>query len=180
MDIHAFDETLEYRKENFRIKQLVSNETDKHYPLIQAHLQQSDQPADFSARILRDGRLTSSELFRQIFRHSSSQWEWAHQYLLDALPNKRYTSADVGGLLIGTENFAVRLPNGMGDGEIVYDVIDGRFDVRLLDYVATISGDAIPIYASDLMEFNHNEIVETLSGKFMVYSYDGIVIFKRY
>ena len=180
MKISEFDDTREYRNENFRIKNLVANEKDKHYNIIRNYLLQSETPEEFSGLILDDKSLELSNIYIQVFRNSVSQYDRTINMLLDALPNKRITTADVGGLLIGTVDFSVRLPNGIGDGEVVYDVIESGINLQLLNYVATISGEAIPIYYSDMMDFKHNDIVETISGRFMVYSYEGIVVFVRW
>lgn len=86
------------------------------------------------------------------------------------------TVADAGSLKIGSNEFTILIPNGYGDGVTTYAIFDSENELNcnMLNYQTTISG-TFGIFAYDCGD----EIVETVSGRFQVYSARGFVAFVR-
>lgn len=95
--------------------------------------------------------------------------------LLGSRVNK--TISDAGGLKIGNDSFSVIIPNGRGDGTTRYAVIDkDEFWIGgFMNYFAPVDGE-IRIYDYDC----GNDVAETITGRYGVYTFDGIVVFERW
>lgn len=84
------------------------------------------------------------------------------------------TYSDCGGLKIGNDTFKSLISSNGGDGVTRYAVLEeGSFNTEMLDYVGVIEGSEINIYDYDC----GNDIVQTLSGKYAIYRYCGIIVF---
>ena len=105
----------------------------------------------------------------------------AHWYRIRRLFGDRQfkTISDAGGLKIGNDSFCVIVPNRHGDGvtrvsvfhrgELPHNVL-----FNMMNYFTMVSG-SFNIYACDCLD----EVEMTLSGKFHVYNYDGLIAFEE-
>lgn len=82
------------------------------------------------------------------------------------------TISDAGALKIGTNNFSILIPNGHGDGETRYAVLNSEefYASELMTYFTMINGK-FTVYSYDCGD----DILEELDGKFHVYFCDGLI-----
>ena len=87
------------------------------------------------------------------------------------------TLSDIGGVKIGNENFSVVIPNGRGDGITRIAVFDKMPDESIdeMHFWSNTNGEFY-IYGYDCGD---NAILK-LSGKYLIYYYDGLVAFIKY
>lgn len=84
------------------------------------------------------------------------------------------TSADAGGVLIGTDDFQYLCKNGMGDGGVDVFVLDNTKHVpKNAKYASMISGTGIRVYHYDCC--SKSEFTEIPDGRYNLYYYEGTV-----
>lgn len=87
--------------------------------------------------------------------------------------------ADAGSLKVGNDIWSARILNGRGDGTVRYAVMnEGNFNSDMATFSLSIEGK-FHIYSYDCGDDIADDIAETLEGKFMVFVYDGIVVFMK-
>lgn len=94
-------------------------------------------------------------------------------YIREMFGNKsRKTMADAGALKIGIDGLEILIPNGYGDGETRYAVLDSdEFYARsLMTYFTMINGK-FNVYSYDCGD----NVAEELDGKFQIYFRDGLI-----
>lgn len=86
---------------------------------------------------------------------------------------------DIGGVLIGDDNFKILIPNGYGDGQQLI-VISGRIDAKNiikdndLNYFTCLKSTNVNIYDDE------NKIIEALpEGEYAVYFGKAIILFVK-
>lgn len=97
------------------------------------------------------------------------------------------TYSDVGGLLVGNENFQVLIPNGKGDGTTRVAVFkkNDSVSVGLIELMMdrkhgpTLNGK-FNIYSYDCDNPEKDEPLKTLDGRYFTYYYDGLIAFVEY
>lgn len=104
------------------------------------------------------------------------------------------TASYVGSLLVGNEEFQVRIPNGHGDGTTrvaVFNKADSDFDVNsdydvafrimpdMMDSGPYLYGE-FNIYPYDCSDPTVDEPCKTLEGRYWTYYYDGLIAFVEY
>lgn len=88
------------------------------------------------------------------------------------------TYSDAGSLKIGHDGFTVNVPNGYGDGSMLFTVVEkGCFNPHMLDFWTDISGHEIDIYDYDC---TGGKVIETIDGWFGIYYWNGFVVFERW
>lgn len=84
------------------------------------------------------------------------------------------TLSDAGGIKIGSRDFSMIIPNGYGDGITRYAILPyNTFNDGMFDFETSVKGSSIRIYDYDC----GSRVLETLSGKYNVYTREGIVVF---
>lgn len=104
------------------------------------------------------------------------------------------TASYVGSLLVGNEEFQVRIPNAHGDGTTrvaVFNKADSDFDVNsdydvafrimpdMMDSGPYLYGE-FNIYPYDCSDPTVDEPCKTLEGRYWTYYYDGLIAFVEY
>lgn len=81
-------------------------------------------------------------------------------------------SSDRGGVKVGNENFSVLIPNGYGDGATYFAVRNrDDFNESMMTYFTMIEG-TFNVYSYDCGK----EVYTELSGKYLAYYYEKIVV----
>ena len=137
--------------------------------------EQSKTVEDFENRILRSDNpeITMSQAYAELSRCRDNHW-----YRLRAMLGDRVkkTYSDAGSLAVGCAQCRFYIPNRSGDGVMRYAVVGKReWNHGMADFTTMIDGD-LDIYDCDC----GYDISETISGRFGVYVYDGIVILERW
>lgn len=136
---------------------------------------QAETVEDFESRILSsdDPSITMSQAYAELSRLRDGHW-----YRLRAMLGSRVkkTYSDAGSLAVGCAQCRFYIPNRSGDGVMRYAVVGKReWNHGMADFTTMIDGD-LDIYDCDC----GYDISETISGRFGVYVYDGIVILERW
>lgn len=84
------------------------------------------------------------------------------------------TMSDAGALKIGADNFSILIPNGHGDGETRYAILERKdfYAGSLMNYFTIIDGK-FNIYSYDCGD----DVCEEINGKFQVYYSQGLIAF---
>lgn len=86
------------------------------------------------------------------------------------------TISDAGSLKIGNESFSINISNGYGDGETKYAILErNELNDDMMDFLTSVEG-TLNIYSYDC----GSHINETISGRYGIYRYDGIIVFKKW
>ena len=82
------------------------------------------------------------------------------------------TISDAGALKIGTDNFSILIPNGRGDGETRYAILNSKefYASDLMTYFTMIDGK-FTVYSYDFGD----DIKEYLEGSYHIYYYEGLI-----
>lgn len=137
--------------------------------------EQSETVKDFESCILSstDPEITMSQAYAELSKQRDDHW-----YRLRAMLGGRVkkTYSDVGSLAVGCDQCRFFIPNRSGDGVMRYAVVSKKeWNNQMADFTTMISGD-MEIYDYDC----GSEISETISGRFGVYVYDGIVVLEQW
>lgn len=102
----------------------------------------------------------------------------------DCFGSKQFkTYSDAGGLLVGNKQFATLISNGYGDGVTRVCVFDNDnecgYALSFMQLHDSIQG-AFNIYNYDCSDRNDEDIVCKCSGKYFVYSYEGLIALVKY
>lgn len=100
---------------------------------------------------------------------------WARVY--DMLgKNWRETESDADGLKIGNDEWTILIPNGSGDGETRYGVVEDRgFNPDMMEYFTEVEG-TFNIYSYDC----GSDIDMTLHGRYGIYNCNGFIVFEKW
>ena len=128
-----------------------------------------------------DEEIIHSDFYLPISRyheHGMAHWYTVRKMFGD---KRRYILSDAGSILIGNEHFSIRISHGGGDGEARFAVLEeDEFLFWSMNFETYIEGDNIHIYHYDCGNPNDmDNVVKTISGKFAVYTYNGLVAFVR-
>lgn len=105
--------------------------------------------------------------------------------ILDRILGKMHSVvADNGLITIGNKHFTLQINSGLTDFDFLASrcvgiavVESNSFNTDMLDYQTTIEGENINIY--EIYLNNNKEIVETLNGKYSIYTGYGFVVFEK-
>lgn len=141
---------------------------------MQAMFEAAEDLDDFQEKILEstDPDITMTQAYAVLSKRTEGHW-----YRLRAMMGDkcRKTESDAGGLKIGDDHFSI-LINGEGDGITRYAVFNrDEWNPNMATFTTSIEG-TFNIYAYDCGD----EVAETLSGRYGIYTYEGIVIFERW
>lgn len=92
---------------------------------------------------------------------------------------KMKTYSDIGGVLVGTKEFAVNLHNGIGDGTTTCIILDDKEEPPKYAKYNTMIKGTFNIYSYDCSNMKDEDIVVTLSGEYAVYYYEYEVYFEK-
>lgn len=146
----------------------------KVYKLIR----KSENTDDFVNRFIDDKEFAhlNSQAYAEMLKEyfPKKVWYFVRGSLGD---NVRKTLSDAGGLKIGNDNFSIIIPNGRGDGITRYSVLSQteNYASNIMRFFTSVSGK-INIFSSDCGD----EICETITGRFGIYFYEGIIVFERW
>lgn len=113
----------------------------------------------------------------QIYAELSKDRPGHYQRLKRDIEFWQQTSSDAGGLKIGSDSFAINVPNGYGDGDMYFAVVGkGCFNEHMLEFWTSIKGNEINIYDYDCGD----DIIETISGRYGVFFGYGLVVFEKW
>nr|DAT88055.1 MAG TPA: hypothetical protein [Caudoviricetes sp.] len=144
-------------------------------PAFSKMWEESETVEDFENRILSSGdpEIVLSQAYAELSRLRDGHW-----YRLRAMLGSRVkkTYSDAGSLAVGCDQCRFYIPNRSGDGVMRYAVVEkGEWNHGMADFYTMISGD-LDIYDCDC----GYDISETISGRFGIYVFEGIVILERW
>lgn len=143
-------------------------------PKFLAMFNAAEDLTDFEKRILKssDPDVTMTQAYAMLSKYRGGHW----YRLRNMMGNKcRKVESDAGGLKVGDDHFSI-LINGEGDGITRYAVFNrDEWNPNMATFTYSVEG-IFNIYAYDCGD----EVAETLSGRYGVYTYEGIVIFERW
>lgn len=145
-------------------------------PTMQMLYEKYGQDADlFVGKLLqsREWDIQKTYYYAKASRKSPGHWMRLRAMIGDQC---KKVDADAGAVKVGNETWSLLIPNGHGDGDIRYAVMDNScFNTNMSEFVLSINGK-FNIYSYDCGD----DVKETLEGNFQVFVYDGIVVFYRY
>lgn len=123
-----------------------------------------------------------SQCYSEFSKLTDSHEERLINMLENAADQKVEVTADMGSVLVGNDDFQVALRNGIGDGYypvyILHEDDAKGFNARMLELGETISGKNFKISYTDI-ELDWIDGI-SLSGKYFVYHWFGIVALMQY
>ena len=160
-------------QKNTFLKRCFCNEWADSYQECMIILEKCPTSEEVIYSILDSDTLKGSQVYAEL-----SKTRRDHRMRVHAdLENWTRTISDAGGLKIGNESFSINVPNGNGDGELYYTVVEkGCFNHDMLDFWTAVSGNEINIYDYDC----GSDVIETLSGRYGVYSGYGFVVLEHW
>lgn len=90
-----------------------------------------------------------------------------------------YTETETGSLLVGTKEFGILVPNGLGDGEIRVKIGTKEELKNILKIFWTRLKGEFNIYAEDSEERAEDNILTILNGIYDVYYFNGTIYFEE-
>lgn len=144
-------------------------------PAFSKMWEESETVEDFENRILSSGypEIVLSQAYAELSRLRDGHW-----YRLRAMLGSRVkkTYSDAGSLAVGCAQCRFFIPNRSGDGVMRYAVVEkGEWNHGMADFYTMVSGE-LNIYDCDC----GYDISETISGRFGIYVFEGIVILERW
>lgn len=162
-------------KQNSFLLQCFFNEWVDSYQECMAILETSDTSEEVIRKVLESDTMKGSQIYAELSKTQPDHWK----RIRDDIGNWTITTSDAGGLKIGNETFSVNVPNGYGDGEMMFTVVEkGCFNNNMLDYWTTVSGEKIQIYDYDCG--SESNVIDTVSGRFGIYSGYGFVVLEKW
>ena len=90
-----------------------------------------------------------------------------------------YTETNTGSLLVGTKEFSILVPNGLGDGEIRVKIGTKEELKNILKIFWTRLKGEFNIYIEENKERAEDNILTTLNGIYDVYYFSGTIYFEE-
>ena len=160
-------------QKNSFLKSCFLNELVESFQECKVILEASETSEQVIRSILGSDTLKGSQVYAELSKTRHDHWKRVR----DDIENWTGTVSDAGGLKIGNESFSVIVPNGYGDGDMWYTVVEkGCFNHDMLTFWTSVSGDEIHIYDYDC----GSDVIETLSGRYGVYSGYGFVVLEHW
>lgn len=142
---------------------------------MQAMFEAAEDLDDFQGKILEstDPDITMTQAYAVLSKRTEGHWYRIRAMMGDRC---RKTYSDAGSLKIGNEGFSILLNNHHGDGETRYAVFNREeWNNDMATFETSVEG-TFNIYTYDCGD----AVAETLTGKYGIYIYDGIVIFEHW
>lgn len=156
-------------------RQEWENNADEYNKAVKQLIKKSATTDEFVEKYLANPEWKKEYCYQAMLKQYKLENVW--YYIREMFGNKcKETESDAGALKIGAGGFVVNIPNGYGDGEMRYAVLnDDEFYARdLMHYFTMISGK-FNVYSYDCGD----DISEELDGTFHVYFYEGLVALVR-
>lgn len=138
---------------------------------VKSLIRQAKDTADFVEKYLANTNWKKEQCYQVMLKEYKYNSVW--YYVREMFGDKcKKTFSDAGALKIGTKDFTLLIPNGYGDGETRYAVLEKSeyYANTIMHFFTTINGK-FNVYSHDCGE----EITEELTGKFQIYYYEGLV-----
>jgi hypothetical protein len=144
------------------------------YEEVKAIIEKAKTGVEVVDMILNSDTLKGTQIYAELSKISKDHYDrikrdfggWIRTY------------SDAGSLKIGHDGFTVHVPNGYGDGSMLFTVVEkGCCNRHMLDFWTDISGHEIDIYDYDC---TGGKVIETIDGWFGIYYWNGFVVFERW
>ena len=148
---------------------------EEHNKEVENLIKASATTDEFVEKYLANTEWKKEQCYQAMLKKYKSEKIWL--FIREMFGDKsQKTISDAGALKIGAGGFAVNIPNGYGDGEMRYAVLndDEFYASDLMHYFTMISGK-FNVYSYDCGD----DILEELDGTFQVYFYEGLVALVR-
>lgn len=90
-----------------------------------------------------------------------------------------YAETETGSLLVGTKDFGILVPNGLGDGDTRVRIgTKGEFEDEQKIFWTRLKGE-FNIYIEENKERAEDNILTTLNGVYDIYYFNGTVYFEE-
>lgn len=130
---------------------------------------------EFIDKFLEEDGFKLTQAYAELIKRERPEEAW--YYIRGMFGNRsKKTVSDAGGLKIGNGNFSIIIPNYSGDGYSRYAVVR-KYEINtgIFNFFTSIEGE-INIYSYDC----GSEILETLTGRYGVYVYQGFILFEKW
>lgn len=146
---------------------------------VYKHISEAENVDDFVEKILSDENLVGKQIYCVLLttRRPARVWMTIRKTLGDRVFK---TWSESGAVRVGVNGFHALFGNGRGDGETRVAVIEQSDDVawvrNLMKFSGSFDGENIDICVED----GSNAPALTISGRYGIYVYDGIVLFEKW
>lgn len=172
-------EELKFNIERARatfVRECIFNKWVSGYDKIMEHLHNAVDTEDFIDKILGDPELTTTQAYAEVSKklRPDSHWYRVREMFGDDVIK---ISSDAGSVKVGVDNMSVFVPNGYGDGISRVAIFDSSkaFNDSMMSYFTTIKGENMIIYDYDCGDV----AATTISGRYNIYYYSGLVAFVK-
>ena len=183
-DLHFADEKNGYSHiGNFLFKREWENNAEEYNKFVKSLIRKATDTQDFVNKFLNADTAKKhdyykSDIYQIVLKKydTNGTWYYCRENMGD---DRKYSISDAGGLKVGNDSFSVIIPNGHGDGEMRYAILEREnfFADTIFKFFTSFSGENINIYSYDCGE----DIIETLpSGRYGAYYYDGLVVLEKW
>lgn len=163
------------KKENGWLKSCFLNECVDGYQECLAILDKAEDTSQVVKMVVESDTLKGTQIYAELSKRIPNHW----LRVKSSIDNWVETYSDAGGLKIGNGSFSITVPNGYGDGDMRYAIVDkGCLNHNMLEYWTSIEGHEINIYNYDCG--TDEDIIDTLDGRFGVYYGYGFVVFEKW
>ena len=133
---------------------------------------------EFKQNVLSDNNLKMTQAYAEISKETEEHW----YRVREMIGNKTFkTIADAGAVRVHTSNLDILIPNGIGDGEIRCKVFNKeeseKFNSNMMNFTGISLEGHIEICEYDC---SNNIIAKAADGNYLVYNYEGIVVFVEF
>ena len=157
------------------LKGCFFNEWSECYKECLAILDKAEDSGQVIKMVLESDTMKGSQIYAELSKREHYHWFRVQ----NSISNWVKTYSDAGGLKIGNDDFSITVPNGYGDGDMRYAVVDkGCLNHNMLEFWTSIQGHKINIYEYDCG--TEEDVIETLNGRFGVFYGYGFVVFERW
>lgn len=149
---------------------------DEYKEFLTETLEKANNTEEFTEMFLANKKYKHKQGYQVLLRSEKPDQVW--YFIRENFGDKCFkTMSDVGGVMVGNDDFSIIVPNGYGDGTTRVAVFDkGEFYVdNLMQFFTSISGK-FAIYGYDCDGAPETE----LDGRYGIYYYDGLVAFVKW
>lgn len=143
--------------------------------IILQYWEQAESLETFRKMVLSDERLKNNQGYAELSKESRGHRQRVKEMLKDKMFD---TYSDAGSVKVMNDNFSVNISNEYGDGVTHCAVLSktDRFNSGMMNFSrTTIRGTA------DICRYDcGSEPIKKLDGEYLVYTYEGIVVFKEF
>lgn len=174
MNIDVILFSQDRKQDNWLHRCLPTEPWQDGYEEVKAIIEKAKTGVEVVDMILNSDTLKGTQIYAELSKLSKDHYErikrdsggWIRTY------------SDAGSLKIGHDGFTVNVPNGYGDGSMLFTVVEkGCFNRHMLDFWTDISGHEIDIYDYDC---TGGKVIKTIDGWFGIYYWNGFIVFERW